>query len=180
VSGLFPTQGTSPVSPSLFMGRDAGASGITLGGSLTVPTTTALGSGGTAVTNWRSINVKCDNGLAEDEEAARLGAWVQPIAGKRKIQISGTVTFASATERTAFLAQTAVAFSAKFITPELVSGSTYATLQIAAPNCMINSGAVASPTTDGPTTMDIELEALSSVANPIPLYGAIVTGDTAL
>ncbi len=180
-SSLYPAQVTTPtVSPSLMMGRDALTGGVTFGGTLVLPTTTALASGGTAYNQWRSINIKVDNGLSSDDDDQRLGGWNRPTTSLRSTQISGSMNFTGVAERDAYLSQSVNSFSATLITPELISGSTYATLQLAAPNCILNSGPPPGPAGDGPTSMDVEMEVLGSVASPVALYGALVTSDAAL
>lgn len=181
VTGLYPAQAVTPVvSPIPLMGRDALTGGVTFGGTLVLPTATTLASGGTAYNQWRSINIKVDNGLSSDDDDQRLGGWNRPTTSLRSTQISGSMNFTGTAERDAFLAQSVNSFSATLITPELIDGTTYATMQIAAPNCMINSGGLPSPSGEGPTSLDLEMEALASVASPIALYGALVTSDTAL
>jgi hypothetical protein len=183
VNSLYPAQTTSPVSPSMYMGRDAVTGGVTFGGAITLATATALATGGTPDTQWTSFNIKCDNGLSSDEADQRLGGWNQAVTVRRSIQISGGMRFTGAggiALRDAYLNQTVNSLSFTLTTPELITGTTYAALQVVAPATMLNSGPPPGPSGDGPTMMEIEAEALASVASGVPLYVSAVTADIAI
>jgi tail tube protein len=184
VASLYPAQIVTPVvSPSTYMGRDALTGGITYGGTLTPGTTTTLWTGGTPDTQWSSVNIKVDNGFSSDEADQRLGGWNQAVAVRRSIQISGNMRFTGSQGlalRDAYINQTVLPLSFTLTTPELITGSTYAAMQVVAPATMLNSGPPPGPSGDGPTMMEIEAEVLSSVAAPTALYASVVTADVAL
>jgi hypothetical protein len=66
-----------PSAPTLF-GDGAGTAGATFGGALTVPTTTALESGGTVASSIRGWTLSAD---LMPNERPKLGGWQQPTAG---------------------------------------------------------------------------------------------------
>lgn len=168
---------TTPVMPAaaatIYIPRDV--SSVTYGGVLTVPTTTALGTGGTAITYARSLEIACDNSLGQ---RPNFSAYAQPTAGLREVTISGDFEFAATAIRDAYFAQTINAFSVTLTSPEALSTG-FAQLQVAAPATAINEGG--QPTfTDGETVVQegMELAVLHNVT-AAPLFVATRTADTA-
>lgn len=168
---------TTPVMPgagaTIYLPRDVAS--VTYAGSLTVPTTTALATGGTAIAYARSVEIACDNNLGQ---RPNLSAYAQPTAGKREVTISADLEFAAVAVRDAYFAQTINAFSITATTPEALSTG-FAQLQVAAPATAINEGG--QPTlADGETVVQegVELEVLHNVT-ALPLYVATRTADNA-
>ncbi len=177
VDSLYPAQVFTPslTSPSLFMGRDAVSGGVTYGGTVTLPTTTALASGGSPDTQWTSFNLKVDNGLSSDDADQRLGGWNRAVTVKRSAQVSGNMRFTGSggiALRDAYLQQKYAPLTFTLVSPELINGTTYATFQAVMPGTMLNSGPPPGPSADGPTMMEIEAEILGTVASGVGLYVA--------
>lgn len=164
-----------PTTPTIYLPRDVAA--VTYAGAVVVPTTTALATGGTAVTYWRSITIECDNALSQ---RPNLSAYAQPAAGLREPTITVDAEFADAVLRDAYLAQTENAFTVTLTTPEALSTG-FAQLQVVAPATKINSGGT--PTfTDGDVTVleGLELAVLDGLVAGAPLYVVTRTADNAL
>jgi len=163
-----------PASPTMYVSKDVVA--VVYGGSVTAPTTTALATGGTAVTNWRSIKIECDNSLGQ---RPNLSAYAQPSSGLKEPTITADIEY-DTTIRDAYLAQTQNAFYVTLTSPEAVAPG-FAQYQIVAPATMINAGAT--PTfSDGEVAMfeGLELAVLDGLVAPSPLYVVARTADTAL
>jgi len=82
--------------------------GCTLGGSLTVATTTSLASGGTAASNIRSWSFDCDLGLGE---RPKIGGWQRPAVGKPSATLKIKQDFDATTAGDALIAQTSTSFT---------------------------------------------------------------------
>ncbi len=79
--------------------------GTGLGGSLTVPTTTAFATGLTSVDYWREYSVEIDHGI--DDGDWKLGATRgRPVVGMPKIGFSGKANFDATTLPDALVAGT--------------------------------------------------------------------------
>lgn len=170
---------TAPVMPAapvtIYVSKDVSA--VTYGGSVTVPTTTALASGGTSVAYFRSIKIECDNQLGQ---RPNLSAYAQPSAGLREPTITVDAEFADAVLRDAYLAQTENPFSVTLTTPEALSTG-FSTLQFVASATKINKGGI--PTfADGEVTVlsGLELGVLDGLVAASPMYVATRTANTAL
>jgi len=164
-----------PVTPTMFIPRDV--SSVTYGGSVTVPTTTALASGGTAVADWRALKLECDNALGQ---RPNLSAYAQPSSGLKEPTISADIEFGSTTLRDAFYAQTVNPLTITLTSPEALSTG-FASYQIVAPATMINAGA--NPTfSDGEVALleGVEFAVLDNLTAGSPLYLVARTADTAL
>lgn len=154
---------------------------IRVGGSVTVPTTTALATGGTTAANIREIDLTVDNGL--DTNGNNLGS-----AGKRSrkpalgaVGISGSMTaeFDSATLRDAYLNQTDLALVLQFKFPVAISGSNYPVLELTIPNIRLD-GELPKPNGGDVTTQTIGFTGLDGRVAASPIYVAIVTAETAI
>lgn len=164
-----------PTTPTIYLPRDTAA--VTYGGTVVVPTTTALATGGTAVTYWRAVKLECDNALSQ---RPNLSQYAQPSSGLKEPTITADIEYADNVIRDAFLAQTQNPFTITLTTPEVVAPG-FAQLQIVAPATMINSSAI--PTfSDGEVAMfeGLELAVLDGLVASAPLYLVYRTADTAL
>jgi hypothetical protein len=168
---------TTPVMPSagatIYVPRDV--SSVTYGGTVTVPTTTALASGGTAISYSRAIEISCDNALGQRPNHS---AYARPTAGKREIAISLDAEFAAVALRDAYLAQDINSFGVTLTTPEALDAG-FETLQLIAPATAIDEGGV--PTyADGETVVQegMELAVLDNTTQA-PLYVVTRTLDNA-
>jgi hypothetical protein len=149
---------------------------LVIGGTLTAPTTTVLGSiaAGTTTANVRSLSLSVDNGMDVDRWV--LGGRNQPRSGVREATLSLTTEYTGSTWRDYLVAQGAVPFLATFTSTESLSTGT-AVLQICGTG-VVNAGADANPSTETPTE-EIELQLLTP-SSGYPLYAALRTADTAL
>lgn len=162
--------------PSLLVPFHFGQGAAVVGGTLTAPTTTALGSisGGTTTSNIRSLSLSLDNGM--DVDRFVLGTRNQPRSGVREATLSMSAEYNGTTWRDALINQSTVPFLITFTSTEALSTG-YATLQVAGTG-ILNAGADPNPTTDTPT-QDLELQLLTP-SSGYPLYAAIRTADTSL
>ncbi len=154
---------------------------VRVGGSVTVPTTTALASGGTATANVRSINLSWDNGL--DSEGFNFGgagsrSRIQAL-GKGTLTGSMVVEYDSNTLRDAWLAETQLAVVLRFQTTTAIAGSNYPTLEITIPVVRLEGDI---PQTNGGdvVTQQVDFTALDGAVATHPVYVAIVTAETAI
>lgn len=155
---------------------------VQLGGTMTVPTTTALAtlSGGTTVQACKSWSLSLDNGVAE---RGAIGQRNQPTTGSRTgsldVEIEYDATTGVLLER---YQQEGIRFplllSAQ--TPEVITGSGYATLQLAFPQAAIDSGAIPQPTDGGVASTTLKLGVLDNEVASSSVYGVLRTVDTAL
>lgn len=169
-----------PSSPTIFHSALPTSAAMTVGGTLTVPTTTALASiaAGTnvAVKSW-TLNV--DNGI--DEKRNVLGGRNQPVVGKRKISLKAKAEYDATTGtvfRDAYIGQSSTPILLTSTTAETLSTGT-AEVQLALPACYIDKGPIPSPE-DGKTVVtDIEWSVLDNLTQT-PAYMVMRTADTAL
>lgn len=154
---------------------------ITVGGTVTVPTTTALGSGGTVAANIREFNLTFDNGL--DTDGFNLGGSGkrsrQQVLGKRAITGSLTAEFDSVTLRDAWLNQTDTAIVVTFATTTAISGANFPALQLVIPLVRFE-GSIPSASAGAPVTLSIDFTVLDGRVAAHPFYVAIVTAETAI
>jgi hypothetical protein len=163
-----------PSLPTNYVSKDVVA--VVYGGTVTAPTTTALATGGTTVTNWRSIKIECDNALGQ---RPNLSAYAQPSSGLKEPTITADIEYDTAV-RDAFLSQTQNPFYVTLTSPEVVAPG-FAQYQFFAPATMINAGGT--PTfSDGEVALfeGLELAVLDGLVASAPLYVVARTADTAL
>jgi hypothetical protein len=177
-SGNFAYQATSypnPV-PSLFHFAQGA---VTLGGSVTAPTTTALASGGTAVANVRAFSLTIDNKVTEDRYTFNnAGKMSQPTVGLRDIKGKMTVEYTDTTVPAADLADTELAVTLTFTSGETLSTGT-AQMQIVLPAIRLN-GQI--PTVNDPNlvTFDFDFDVLDNLTAAQPIWVVLRTSDAAL
>lgn len=160
---------------------------ITLGvngtDTLTAPTTTALGSTtpATAATNITKISIKGENHVDDGGFVFSSGGkrGRAPVYGLREFMGTITAEFTAATLRDYYLNQTSLQLILTFVSTELISGSTYATLQVVIP-ALVFEGDV--PQSDGGDVVstDIDFTVLDGESATYPIYVVLVTADTAL
>lgn len=110
---------TPPTTPTLYSDGSANA-GTTLGGTLTMPTTTVLATGGTVASNIRSWTFSVDLGV---NERPRKGGWQQPTMGKPSATLEIVQDYDAATLRDLFLSQASTSFSGWFTGANLSTGT---------------------------------------------------------
>jgi hypothetical protein len=155
-----------------------GIAGVTVGGTVTVPTTTALATGGTGVSNVRSFNVRVDHGLSGARNNIGAGGLKQkPYAGTRAITGTIVTEHDSATMRAAYKADTSLAIVLTMTSTEALSTGT-ATMQVVLPDCRLTGPM---PTSAGGQVITTSwgFESLNDGTNA-PLYVVLRTADTAI
>lgn len=169
-----------PTTPTLYSAGLPASGALTLGGTMTVPTTTALGSiaigANAAIKKW---TLSVDNGI--DEKRDRIGDRGQPTAGLREIKIKTEIEYDSVTGtvlRDAYIGQTRTPLLVTSTTAEALSTGV-ATMQLALPACYIDSGAIPQPSEGEVVTTELEWSVLDDLIS-VPAYMVMRTADTAL
>lgn len=161
--------------PSLYHFAQAA---VTYGGSVTAPTTTALATGGTAVSNVRSFSVKCQNNLTTDRfNFGGAGLKTQPTVGLREITGSMTIEYVDNVARDAFIADTANPMTVTFTSTETLSTGT-ATFQIVMPEIRLDGDLPEANGTDL-VTVEVPFTVLDNLT-ATPLYIVLRTADSTL
>jgi len=149
---------------------------VTYGGAVTVPTTTALKSGGTAVTNFRSFEMELDDN-ADIERWSLGGTRNQPRIAKRECTLKVAAEYDAVVYDDALVNHTSNPFTITWTSSQALSTG-FATLQLVFPATKITAGARPSPTTETPVT-ELELEVLKP-ASGHAVYLVHRTADTTL
>lgn len=147
-----------------------------LGGTYTVPTTTALAvtSSMTTVTNVRAWTLSVDNGI---NERPRLGGWQVPTVGKPTATLKITQDSDAATLETAYLAQTTNPFFAQVTGAALSTGNE--TFEVLVPACYITDHDFAQMTNGEGPIPSITLQASDNLTDAV-FYVTQRTSDAAL
>lgn len=167
---------TYPTTPSLFHFSQAA---ITVGGSVTVPTATALATGGTAVTDVRDFSLSVNNNLAGDRfNFGASGLKAKPTVGMREITGSFTAEYAATTYRSAFVADSDLAITVTLTSAEALSAG-FATLQIVLPVARLEAGV---PQSNGGDLITVEhsFTVLDGLVAAQPLYLVLRTSDASV
>lgn len=170
--------GTSLASASYTSGaylfdHSQGAGGF--GGTLSVPTTTALASGLNSFADFRSWKLEIDQGLDIDRWV--IGGRNQPIAQKLGVKFGGKIEYNSTTFRSVFLGGTSTPVYVTHTTTEALSTG-YSQLQVTVPQWWPESPGLPDP--DGGTVVqDVTGTARYDGTNRV-VYAAVRTADTAL
>jgi len=152
---------------------------ITLGGTVTAPTTTALGSGGTSVANVTDFSLKVDNKLNADRFAySNAGKMSQPTYGLRDVGGKMTIEYTDQVVTNAYMNDTELALSLTFTTSEALS-SGYSTMQIVLPAIKLNGELPKANGTDM-ITQSVDFDVLDNLTAAEPVYLVLRTTDTAL
>lgn len=154
---------------------------VTIGGSVTVPTTTALATGGTATANVRSATFNWDNNT--DKEGYNFGSAGKrgraPVLGLRSGSGTLVVDYTDNVLRDAYLNQTDLAVVLTFAGTTAITGSTYPTIQITLP-CVRLNGEMPKAAGGDVITQSIEFNVYDNRVAAEPVYVAIVTPETAI
>jgi Phage tail tube protein len=159
---------------------------ITIGGAVTVPSTTALATGGTATANISDFSLSYDNGF--DTSGFNFGSAGKrsrkQAVGTRAITGSITAEWDAATLRDAYLAQTDLALVFTLQTGAttggtVISGAIYPALQFTIPIVRLE-GEIPKSNGGEPVTLSIDFTGLDGGVAAHPLYVAIVTAETAI
>lgn len=133
-------------------------SSITFGGTVVLPTTTALASGGTAVSNLKSWSLELDNAPDTDDWALG-GTRNQPRIGQRAATLKMSARYDVATYDDALLAHTTVPVTITYTDTSKALSTGFAQAQIVLPACKLQAADRPGPTTGTPTT-DLELKVM--------------------
>ena len=128
---------------------------MTVGGTIVQPTTTALASGGTAVTNIKNFSLDIDNKL--DTSGFALGSAGKqarrPILGTTEITGRFTAEYDSNTYRDLFIGNTAVPITLTLTSATSLQSGVFNTLQIVLPSVKLD-GDIPKASRDGVVTLD--------------------------
>lgn len=154
---------------------------VTIGGTLTVPTTTALSSGGTASTNVREVSITYENTL--DPNGFNAGGAGKrsrkPTLGKRMISGSITAEFDAATLRDLYIANTSTAVTVKMAKTTAITGAYYPTIEFSIPVVQFRGGWPNLNVNDT-VVLTLDFEVKDGGVAAYPFYVAIVTAETAI
>jgi hypothetical protein len=155
---------------------------IGLGGTLTVPTTTALGTGTTATANIVDFSFSYDNAL--DSGGFNFGGGGllsrRPALGRRTGSGKMTIEYTDNVLRDAWLAGTSLPLTVRYASTTLISGSSYPTFQLSIPAIKLNGELPAVTNSATPVQVSIDFEVVDDRVATHPLYIAIVTSETAI
>lgn len=153
---------------------------ITVGGSVTMPTTTAIATGGTSVGDVLDFDIQVDNKLDANGFTYGNGG----MQGRRPVIVGNadakgklTVEFDTTTMRDAFINQTGMSLVLTFTSPTIISGSIHPVLQIVIPLIKLNGPLPVA--TMGVVKQAFDFDMLDNGTNP-PIYVVYVTSDTAV
>jgi hypothetical protein len=154
---------------------------ITVGGTVTTPTATALATGGTAVANVRSATFSWDNNL--DKEGYNFGTAGKrgraPVIGLRSGQGSLVVDYTDNTMRDAYLNQTNLSIVLTFQGTTAISGTNYPTIQLVIPCARLN-GEMPKAAGGDVITQSCDFNVYDNRVAAEPVYVVIVTPETAI
>lgn len=153
---------------------------ITVGGSVTMPTTTALATGGTSVADILDFSLALD--LKLDANGFTFGGAGQQvrrpvIGGMTDFKGKITAEFDSTTLRDAFLAQTGLSLVLTFTSATVISAGVSPVLQIVLPMIKLNGDLPNA--TMGAVKQSIDFDVLDNGTNS-PIYVVLRTADTAV
>lgn len=152
---------------------------VTLGGTVTAPSSTALASGGTSVANVRSFSLTVDHKVTEDRFTfGGAGTMSQPTVGLRDVKGKMSIEYVDTTVPAAHLADTELALTLTFTSSESLSTGS-ATFQVVIPALRLN-GAI--PTVNDPNLVvyDVDFTVLDNLTAAQPLWLVMRTSDAAL
>lgn len=173
------TAPTYASAPTVFNYSHGVTAAFAVGGTLTVPTTTALATGGTAVTNVRDFKLSYDKGLDDNRfTLGNAGLKSKPTAGKFKATGSFTAEYDSTTNRDAFLADTELSITLTLTTAVALS-SGFEQFQIALPAVKLDKAVPVSNKGDL-ITVACDFTVLHNQVAAQPIYVVHRTSDSAL
>lgn len=156
-----------------------GIAAVTVGGTVTAPTTTAIATGGTAVTNVKSVSIKVDNNLSADRFAmGGAGLKRQPYVGNRAITGTIEVEHDSTTMRAAYMADTALPITLTMTSTSALSTG-FATFQVVLSECKLDGPM---PTSDGGQvpTVSYTFQGYDNETAAQTMWAVFRTADSAL
>lgn len=164
-------------SPSMF--HFGVVSAVTIGGTVTVPTTTALASGGTANTAIRSVKLSGDNQASRSRlNFGGAGRKSRQLVGDLKLTGELEIEYVDNTTRDAFLNDTALSLSVTMTTTEALSTG-FATFQLVLPEIKLN-GEIPKANGYDVVVAKVPFDVLDNLVAAAPIYVAHRTADSAL
>jgi len=176
------TTATAAIVPSYALTSnlfDAMHGSIGYGGTLTVPSASALGTGLTAVGYWRSFKLEIDQNGNDDGWVLAGGVRSQPKVGTPTMKLTGDVELADNVLADAYVAGTRNAWYATWSHPTEVVGAVPAALQLVIPSLALTKGIPQVKPGEAPRTYPVEGEVKYDGTNR-DLYLVYRTQDTAL
>jgi hypothetical protein len=153
---------------------------ITMGGSVTNPSSTSLATGGTAATNVKNFSLEIDQKMDVDGFLYGTGGQQgrKPVLGYAEIKGKVTVEFDSVAQRDIYLANTSQSLTLTFTTNTALGGGVFNTLQIVLPTIRLD-GDIPKAVSDGVVTLDLDFTVLDGgSAGVSPVYVVLRTLDT--
>jgi hypothetical protein len=154
---------------------------LVVGGSVTVPTGTALATGGTAVANVRDFSISVDQG--HDKNGYNLGGRGKrsrrPAVGLAPVTGKLTAEYDSLEFRDALRDQTPLALVATFEGPSEISAGNPPVIQVVVPDIRFE-GELPKANGGDVITQSIDFTGFDGLVAPHPLYVAVRTADAAL
>lgn len=167
-----------PASPELFTFVDGT---ITIGGTVTQPTSTALATGGTAVANVTDWELSIDNKIDEGGFAfGGAGKRVRKqVVGLAEVKGKITAEYTDNTLRDAYLNQTGLAMVLTFQSNIAITAGVFPTLQVVIPLVKLEGDL---PNANGgkPITQSIDYTVLDPSTGAAPITVVYRTADTAI
>lgn len=168
-----------PTGTDIFTFVDAA---ITIGGTVVVPTTTALASGGTAAATIRECSFTYDNGL--DQNGFNVGSGGKrarkPALGLRSLTGTLTAEYSDNVLRDAFMNQSDIALVITLQRQDIpIVSTTYPTFQIVIPLVRLE-GELPKANGGDVVTQSIGFTMLDGGVATHPVYVAVVTSETAV
>ncbi len=140
---------------------------LTIGGTVTQPTTTALATGGTSVANVLDFSLTVDNKLDANGYTYGNGGKQgrRPALALAEIKGKFTAEFDAVTYRDAYLNQTTLSIVLTFTTTTLLQAGVYNTMQIVVPN--VKLGGSVPNAQNGVITTSVDFEVLDGGASGV-------------
>lgn len=153
---------------------------ITIGGTVTAPTTTTLATGGTVVADVVDFSLALDNKMNVDGITFGGGGQQtrKPVLGEAAITGKLTVEFDSVTMRDAFLNQTPLALVLTFTSTTSIAASIFNTFQVYLP--LIKTEGDIPNATNGVVRQSINFTGLDAGGGLSPITAILRTLDTAI
>ncbi|WP_422934980.1 phage tail tube protein [Sinomonas sp. P47F7] len=156
---------------------------ISIGGTVTMPTATALATGGTPAANIKDFSFSFDNKLDDGGftfgnggKRGRKPVFGSVGEGKGKL----TAEYTDNVLRDAYLSQADLSLVLTFKTATLIGASALnPTVQVVLPDIRLNGDI---PQTNGgaPVSLPVDFDILDGLNAGSPIYVAVVTSDTAI
>ncbi|QPE05311.1 hypothetical protein IT882_04380 [Microbacterium schleiferi] len=154
---------------------------LIVGGSVTVPTSTALASGGTEVGTVTDFSISVDHGGDEGQAFIGGGGLIGRAGVPGRAMITGSIKqeYQSNTFRDAVLADTPLALVATFEGLTDITSGNKPTVQIVCPQIRFDDG-LPEPDTENAPAQDLTFKAFDDDVAAQAIYLVVRTGDTAL